>query len=260
MKVHEPDIVFHAAAYKHVHLMEAHPDEAIANNVFGTKNVAEAALAAGVKKFVYISTDKAVNPAGIMGYSKRLAELIILNLQGKNGTQFIITRFGNVLGSRGSVIPLFKKQLKAGKPLTVTHPKVVRFFMTIPEAVHLVIRAALMGVGGEIFVLDMGEPIKITDLAKDLITLSGYEVGKDIKIEFTGLRPGEKLVEELTTDKENLEETSHKKIYVTRPQNGNMDQYLDQIDKLKDLISISDNGKLKEKLREIAKSEGALIC
>lgn len=260
MQTHRPDFVFHAAAYKHVHLMEAHPDEAILNNVYGTKNVAEAAIDAGVEKFILISTDKAVNPKGVMGYSKRLAELIVLGLQGKGRTKFIVTRFGNVLGSRGSVIPLFKRQIKKGGPLTVTHPDVVRFFMTIPEAVHLVIRAALMGRGGEVFVLDMGEPMKIADLAKELITLSGREVDKDIKIEFTGLRPGEKLFEELAGKKERLEGTSHKKIYVAKPSHGSLAQRSDQINKLKDLIEISDVGDLKRKLMEMTKSEGALIC
>jgi FlaA1/EpsC-like NDP-sugar epimerase len=260
MQAHKPHFVFHAAAYKHVHLMEAHPDEAIANNVYGTKNVAEASLDAGVDKFILISTDKAVDPRGVMGCSKMIAEKLVMELQKKSKTKFIVTRFGNVLGSRGSVIPLFKRQIKNGGPVTVTHPDVVRYFMTIPEAVHLVIRAGLMGEGGEVFVLDMGEPMKIADLAKELITLSGREVDKDIRIEFTGLRPGEKLVEKLNSDDESLERTSHKKIYVARPKAGDRGKNPDRIHDLIEMVSRSDNGAFRQKLIDEVRREGAFVC
>jgi FlaA1/EpsC-like NDP-sugar epimerase len=217
MRSYQPDIVFHAAAYKHVWLMEQNPDEAYQNNVIGTKILAEACLRHGVDRFVLISTDKAVNPTSVMGRSKREAELLILGLQGRGRTRFMATRFGNVMNSRGSVIPLFRRQIAQRRPLTVTDPKVVRFFMTIPEAVQLVIRAALMGKGGEIFVLDMGEPVKIMDLAKELVHLSGLELDKDIRIQFTGLKPGEKLSEELSFPEEELLPTSNKHILAVRP-------------------------------------------
>ncbi|MBU1026809.1 MAG: polysaccharide biosynthesis protein [Candidatus Margulisbacteria bacterium] len=211
-----PQIIFHAAAYKHVGLMEKHPEEAYKNNVQGTKNIAESALIHGVERFVLISTDKAVSPTSVMGKSKQEAETIVLGLHGKGKTKFMVTRFGNVINSRGSVIPLFKRQIAQGKEVTVTHPNVVRFFMTIPEAVQLVILAGLMGQGGEIFVLDMGEPIKIADLAKDLITLSGLEPGKDISVKYVGLRPGEKLSEELISPDEEIFETAHKSILMVK--------------------------------------------
>ncbi len=209
-----PQIVFHAAAHKHVPLMEKNPAEAITNNVLGTRNLVAAALAVDVERFVMISTDKAVNPTSIMGASKRSAELIVHDAARKTGRPFVAVRFGNVLGSRGSVVLTFKQQIAAGGPVTVTHPEMKRFFMTIPEAVQLVLQAAVLGKGEEVFVLDMGEPVKIADLAKDLIELSGLEVGRDVDIVFTGMRPGEKLFEELFVPGESYERTAHAKIFL----------------------------------------------
>ena len=216
-----PQVVFHAAAYKHVPLMEENPCEAIRTNVFGTRVMADAAVSYGVEKFVMISTDKAVNPTNIMGCSKRLAEIYVQSLslaiergEVKGETRFITTRFGNVLGSNGSVIPRFREQIAQGGPVTVTHPDIIRYFMTIPEACRLVLEAGTMGKGGEIFIFDMGEPVKIADLAKRMIELSGLQVDKDIEIKYTGLRPGEKLYEELLNNKENTKETPHEKIRV----------------------------------------------
>lgn len=213
---HRPQVVFHAAAHKHVPMMEANPGEAVKNNVFGTKTLAEVAVAFCAERFVLISTDKAVNPTSVMGATKRMAEDIVSALGLKGRTKFVSVRFGNVLGSRGSVVPLFKRQIAAGGPVTVTHPEVERYFMTIPEAVQLVIQAGAMGRGGEVYVLDMGKPIKIVDLARDLITLSGREPDTEIPIEFTGLRPGEKLYEELLTAEEGVNATRHSQIFVAK--------------------------------------------
>ncbi|MBL8601286.1 MAG: polysaccharide biosynthesis protein [Myxococcales bacterium] len=211
-----PSVVFHAAAHKHVPMMEWNPGEAIKNNVFGTKKVADLAVAYDVQQFVMISTDKAVNPTSIMGVSKRVAEIYCQALSQRTATRFITVRFGNVLGSNGSVVPIFQEQIARGGPVTVTHPEMKRYFMTIPEACQLVMQAGAMGKGGEIFVLDMGEPVKIVDLAKALITLSGLRPGEDIEIQFSGIRPGEKLFEELAADEERADKTQHPKIFVGR--------------------------------------------
>lgn len=212
-----PHVVFHAAAHKHVPLMERNPSEAIKNNVFGTRNVADCADRYGAERFVMISSDKAVNPTSVMGATKRIAEMYVQSLNTTSKTKFSAVRFGNVLGSRGSVIPAFKQQIAAGGPVTVTHPEMVRYFMTIPEAVQLVIQSGSFAKGGEVFVLDMGEPVKILALAEDLITLSGYEPYKDIDIKFSGIREGEKLYEELLTDEENLGSTQHDRIFIGKP-------------------------------------------
>ena len=214
---YRPELVFHAAAHKHVPLMEDSPNEAIKNNVFGTYKMAQAAAKYGVKRFVLISTDKAVNPTNIMGASKRLCEMVVQMMNRQSDTEFVAVRFGNVLGSNGSVIPLFKKQIEAGGPVTVTHPDIIRYFMTIPEAVSLVLQAGYYAKGGEIFVLDMGEPVKIDTMARNLIRLSGYEPDVDIKVEYTGLRPGEKLYEELLMKEEGLQDTANKLIHIGRP-------------------------------------------
>jgi FlaA1/EpsC-like NDP-sugar epimerase len=216
METLRPQAVFHAAAYKHVPIMESHPLEAVRNNVQGTYNVARASLRAGVEKFVLISTDKAVSPINVMGATKRIAELICQGMNSEQRTRFMAVRFGNVLNSAGSVIPLFKDQIVKGGPVTVTHPEMTRYFMSIPEAAQLVMQAGAMGKGGEIFVLDMGEPVKITDLAQDMIRLMGFRLGDDIDVVFTGLRPGEKLHEELICQEEESVKTAHDKITVVK--------------------------------------------
>ncbi len=230
---HRPHIVFHAAAHKHLPLMEENPGEAITNNVLGTRNVLHAALACGVERFVLISTDKAVNPTSIMGASKRVAELLVHQAAKQSGRPYAAVRFGNVLGSRGSVVLTFKQQIAAGGPVTVTDPQMTRFFMTIPEAVQLVLQAVVLGQGGETFVLDMGEPVRIVDLARDLISLSGLEVGRDIDITFTGLRPGEKLYEELFVGGEDYQRTAHQKIFIasnaSRLSPNGLEQSIDEL-------------------------------
>ncbi|NOX61690.1 MAG: polysaccharide biosynthesis protein [Chloroflexi bacterium] len=224
---YKPDIIFHAAAHKHVPLMEANPEEAITNNVLGTRNLIEASLSAGVEHFVLISTDKAVNPTSIMGASKRVAELLVHQAARRSGRAYVAVRFGNVLGSRGSVIHTFKRQIANGGPITITHPEMKRYFMTIPEAVQLVLQASVLGKGGEVFVLDMGEPVKIVDLAKDLIRLSGLEVGEDIEIKFIGMRPGEKLYEELFVAGEEYSRTKHEKIFIASNASSFVPEFLD---------------------------------
>lgn len=235
-KEYKPNVVLHAAAHKHVPLMERNPSEAIKNNVFGTKNVAECADQYGVSHFVMISTDKAVNPTSVMGTTKRIAEMIVQNISRRSKTKFVAVRFGNVLGSRGSVIPVFKEQINRGGPVTVTHPDMVRYFMTIPEAVQLVIQAGALAEGGEIFILDMGKPVKILDLARDLIRLSGFEPEKDIDIVFSGIRPGEKLYEEILTDEEGAKATKHDRIFVGKPIDISAEEFTSLIEKLETMI------------------------
>jgi FlaA1/EpsC-like NDP-sugar epimerase len=249
----KPQAVFHAAAYKHVPMLELQPWKAIKNNIQGTRNVVEYAHKFGVERFVYVSTDKAVRPVNIMGSSKRVAEMLV---QGQNGcglsdTRFMIVRFGNVVGSVGSVVPLFKKQIERGGPVTVTHPEVTRYFMTIPEACQLILQAGAMGEGGEIFILEMGTPIKIDEMARDLIRLSGFEPDIDIKIEYIGLRPGEKLYEELITEGEGIIPTSHEKIVVLKGIECNMDLLNGGIDELARLAHEQDSEKIREKLQEV---------
>lgn len=233
---YRPEIVYHAAAHKHVPLMENSPNEAVKNNVLGTLKVVQAADKYKTKRFVMISTDKAVNPTNIMGATKRICEMIIQTYNNRSQTEFVAVRFGNVLGSNGSVIPLFKKQIMAGGPVTVTHPDIVRYFMTIPEAVSLVLQAGAYAKGGEIFVLDMGEPVKILDLAKNLILLSGHKPDEDIRIEFTGLRPGEKMYEEMLMKEEGMQDTHNKLIHIGKPIDLNEEKFLKQLEELKEYV------------------------
>lgn len=249
-ETYSPDIVYHAAAHKHVPLMETSPTEAIKNNVFGTYKTAQAAAKYGVKKFVLISTDKAVNPTNIMGASKRICEMIIKMMNHTTNTNFVAVRFGNVLGSNGSVIPLFKKQIAVGGPVTVTDPNIVRYFMTIPEAVSLVLQAGAYAKGGEIFVLNMGEPVKILDLATNLIKLSGYKPGEDIEIKFTGLRPGEKMYEELLMNEEGLRETANKMIFIGKPIEFDEIEFRRQLDLLEQ-EAVNEDGDIRSEVMKI---------
>ncbi|MGL5354469.1 MAG: polysaccharide biosynthesis protein [Clostridium sp.] len=250
-KDYRPQVVFHAAAHKHVPLMEFNPQEAIKNNVVGTLNLAECADKYGVERFVLISTDKAVNPTNVMGATKRLCEMIVQAQNNKSKTEFVAVRFGNVLGSNGSVIPLFKNQISSGGPITLTHENITRYFMLIPEAAQLVLQAGAYANGGEIFVLDMGKPVRIYDLAENLIKLSGLEPHKDIKIEVTGLRPGEKLYEELLMDEEGLTETKHEKIFIGKPGEFEIKTVKTQIEELKEIIKQNDKEMIRNKIAEV---------
>jgi FlaA1/EpsC-like NDP-sugar epimerase len=247
-KKYKPEYVFHAAAYKHVPMMEDNPRESIQNNVYGTKILADLADKYGVKKFVMISTDKAVNPTNVMGCSKRICEIYVQSLNQHSDTQFVTTRFGNVLGSNGSVIPLFEKQIKAGGPVTVTDPNIIRFFMLIPEACKLVLEAGTMGKGGEIFVFDMGKPVKIADLAKRMILLSGAQ---NIEIKYTGLRPGEKLYEEVLSNDENTKPSFHEKIRIASVREYDYDSVCKDIDELIAISHGEDDMATVKKMKEI---------
>ncbi|MEZ5196271.1 MAG: nucleoside-diphosphate sugar epimerase/dehydratase [Bacteroidales bacterium] len=250
-RIFKPEIVYHAAAYKHVPMMENNPSEALNTNINGTKIVSDLSVKYGVRKFIMISTDKAVNPTNVMGASKRIAEMYIQSLNQKGKTLFITTRFGNVLGSNGSAVTLFKKQIEKGGPITVTHPEVIRYFMTIPEACRLVLEAGVMGKGGEIYLFDMGKPVKIVDLAKKMIRLSGLELDKDIQIRFTGLRPGEKLYEELLNNEENVLPTHHPQIMIGKVKTNDYTEVSDQIQELISLFDKQDNTQIVKKMKSI---------
>ena len=246
-----PSVVFHAAAHKHVPLMEDTPKEAVKNNVFGTLTTAQVAIKYGVRRFVLISTDKAVNPTNIMGATKRLCEMLVQTLNNKERTSFVAVRFGNVLGSNGSVIPIFKRQIKNGGPVTLTHKDITRFFMTIPEAASLVLQASVYAQNGEIFVLDMGKPVRIYDLAVNLIQLMGKVPGKDIEIEVTGLRPGEKLYEELLMAEEGMTNTEHEKIYIAKPIDVDKDVLYNKLLNLMDIIDTLTDDEVKQRVADL---------
>ena len=249
--VFKPEIVFHAAAYKHVPMMENNPYESVRTNICGTKNLADLSDRYGIEKFVMISTDKAVKPTNVMGASKRISEIYIQSLNKKSQTTYITTRFGNVLGSNGSVIPRFEKQIKQGGPLTVTHPEINRFFMTIPEACQLVLEASAYGKGGEIFIFDMGKSVKIVDLAKRMVQLSGLKLGTDIQLKFTGLRPGEKLYEELLNDKENTVPTHHSQIMIAKVFEYDFDEIEKKIIELIEINKSHDNYLTVKEMKKI---------
>jgi len=251
MEKYLPSVVFHTAAHKHVPMMEGNPTEAIRNNMLGTCTLGNLAGEYGTEAFVMISTDKAVRPTSVMGASKRVAELVVQELNGRFDTRYVAVRFGNVMGSAGSVIPIFREQIRAGGPVTVTHPDMVRYFMTIPEASQLVLQAGAMGRGGEIFILDMGEPVRILDLARDMITLSGFKPYEDIDIEFSGIRPGEKLFEELQTVGENIVKTRHPKIFIGRFEAYKSEKIADALEQGRAIVESGDERGVYRLLAEL---------
>jgi FlaA1/EpsC-like NDP-sugar epimerase len=256
-KKYRPEVVFHAAAHKHVPMMEFHPDEAVMNNIIGTKNVAELADEYGAERVVMVSTDKAINPTSVMGASKRVAEMVVKDLGSKSNTKFVAVRFGNVLESNGSVVPMFKQQIAEGGPVTVTDREVKRYFMTLPEASQLVIQAGALGKGGEVFVLDMGEPVKVLDMAEELIRLSGFEVGEDIEIKIVGLRPGEKMFEEILTEEERsgvLGDSGHEKIFIAKVEEVEGEKLGEDVKELEGLAKEMDDEGIVRKLQEIVPS------